>query len=189
MLKKDMNLLESYRLIQKARSERTSPGIMYLGIVLIVALALGTYSLKLFFDNSALESKIASIESYINDPLVIRKLNEISTMQANIKQLDSLKAEVSSIIDVLDYIPRFDQDILKILFDNLPQGIRITKVSYINSWISLEIIGPYPSDSSNYALRLQRTGFFKDVIYDGYRYDETLRRYRGTMKVQMKGGK
>lgn len=189
MLKKDMNLLESYRLIQKARSERTSPGVMYLGVILIIALALGIYSFKLFFDNSAIESKIESTENYINDPLVIRKLNEISIMQANIKQLDSLKSEVTSIIDVLDYIPRFDQAILKILFDNLPQGISITKVSYINSWISLEIIGPYPSDSSNYALRLQRTGFFKDVIYDGYRYDETLRRYRGTMKVQMKGGK
>jgi hypothetical protein len=75
--------------------------------------------------------------------------------------LDSLKSEVISITDVLDYIPRFDQDILKILFDNLPEGINITKVSYINSWISLEIIGPYPSDSSNYALRLQRTNFFQ----------------------------
>jgi hypothetical protein len=188
MFKKDMNLLESYRLIQKARSERTSPGVFYLGIILIIALALSVYSLKLFFDNSALENKIVSIEEYINDPLIIKKLNEISTMQANIKQLDDLKVEVSSIIDVLDYIPRFDQDILKILFDNLPGGIQITKVSYVNSWISLEIIGPYPSDSSNYALRLQRTGFFKDVIYDGYRYDENLRRYRGTMKVQMKGG-
>lgn len=189
MLKKDMNLLESYRLIQKARNDRTSPGVLYLGIILFVALALSIFSIKLFFDNSAIESKIYSIENYINDPLVIKKLNEISTMQANIKQLDGLKAEVASIIEVLDYIPRFDQDILKILFDNLPEGINITKVSYIDSWISLEIIGPYPSDSSNYALRLQRTGFFKDVIYDGYRYDDTLRRYRGTMKIQMKGGK
>jgi hypothetical protein len=189
MFKKDMNLLESYRLIQKARNERTSPGVLYLGIILLVVVVLSTYSLKLFFDNSVVESKIESIEDYINDPLVIKKLNEITTMQANIKQLDNLKVEVTSIIDVLDYIPRFDQDILKILFDNLPEGIRITKVSYINSWISLEIIGPYPSDSSNYALRLQRTGFFKDVIYDGYRYDERLQRYRGTMKVQMKGGK
>jgi hypothetical protein len=189
MYKKDMNLLESYRLVQKARSDRTSPGVMYLGIIFLVALSLGVYSLKLYFDNSTIKSKIESTEDYINDPLIVRKLNEISTMQANLKQLDSLKAEVVGIIDVLDYIPRFDQDILKILFDNLPQGIRITKISYINSWISLEIIGPFPSDSSNYALRLQRTDFFKDVIYDGYRYDEGLKRYRGTMKVQMKGGK
>jgi hypothetical protein len=49
-------------------------------------------------------------------------------MQENIKQLDSLKAEVVSIIDVLDYIPRFDQEILQILFDNLPEDVNITKV-------------------------------------------------------------
>ena len=188
MLKKDMNLLESYRLVQKARNEKTNPGVLYIGIILIVALSIGAYSLKLFFDNASLESKITSIENYINDPLVVRKLNEISTMQANIKQLDSLKTEVSSIIDVLDYIPRFDQDTLKVLFDNLPAGIQITKVSYKDSWINLEIICPYPSDSSNYALRLHRTEYFNDVVYDGYRYDEGLRRYRGTMKVQMKGG-
>jgi hypothetical protein len=30
MLKKDMNLLESYRLVLKARNERTSPSVMYL---------------------------------------------------------------------------------------------------------------------------------------------------------------
>jgi hypothetical protein len=188
MLKKDMNLLESYRLIQKARKERTTPSVLYAGIIFLVALLMTTYSLKVFFDNASLERKIESIEVYINDPLVIKKLNEISIMQENIKQLDTLKAEVTTIIGVLDYIPRFDQDILKILFDNLPEGIRITKVSYINSWISLEISGPYPSDSSNYALRLQRTGFFKDVIYDGYRYDEGQKRYRGTMKIQLKGG-
>jgi hypothetical protein len=35
MLKKDMNLLESYRLVQKVRSERTTPAVMYLGIILI----------------------------------------------------------------------------------------------------------------------------------------------------------
>lgn len=189
MLKKDMNLLESYRQIQKARSEKTSPSVMYLGIVLFVALALGIYSLKLFFDNSTIESKIVSIENYINDPLVIRKLNEISTMQSNIKQLDSLKVEVIGIIDVLDYIPRFDQEILQILFDNLPEDININKVSYIDSWISLEIVGGFASDSSNYALRLQRTEFFKDVIHEGYKYDETSRRYIGNLKVQMKGGK
>jgi hypothetical protein len=60
-------------------------------------------------------------------------------MQENIKQLDSLKAEVVSIIDVLDYIPRFDQEILQILFDNLPEGRQYYKVSYIDSWISLEV--------------------------------------------------
>ena len=78
MLKRDMNLLESYRLVQKARNERTSPSVMYLAIILFVALALGTYSLKLYFDNSTLESKIEAIENYINDPLVIKKLNDIS---------------------------------------------------------------------------------------------------------------
>jgi hypothetical protein len=189
MLKKDMNLLESYRYIQKARSEKTSSTTMYLGIVLFVALSLGVYSLKLFFDNSTLESNIGLIEEYINDPLVIRKLNEISIMQDNIKQLDSLKAEVASIIDVLDYIPRFDQEILQILFDNLPENVGITKVSYIDSWISMEVTGQFASDSSNYALRLQRTEFFKDVVHEGYKYDATLRSYIGNLKVQMKGGK
>ncbi|MDP3305988.1 MAG: hypothetical protein Q8S15_07940 [Erysipelotrichaceae bacterium] len=188
MLKKDMNLLESYRQIQKARSEKTSPSVMYLGIVLFVALSLGIFSMKLVFDNLTLESKIVLIEEYINDPLVIRKLNEISIMQSNIKQLDSLKVEVISIIDVLDYIPRFDQDILQILFDNLPVDVSITKLSYVDSWISLEIIGNFASDSSNYALRLQRTEFFKDVIHEGYKYEDTSRKYTGNLKVQMKGG-
>jgi hypothetical protein len=189
MLKRDMNLLESYRYIQKARSEKTSSTTMYLGIVLFVALSLGVYSLKLFFDNSTLETKIISIENYINDPLVIRKLNEISTMQTNIKQLDSLKAEVISIIDVLDYIPRFDQEILQILFDNLPEDVGITKVSYIDAWISMEVTGQFASDSSNYALRLQRTEFFKDVVHEGYKYETASRSYVGNIRVQMKGGK
>jgi hypothetical protein len=189
MLKKDMNLLESYRYIQKARSEKTSPTTLYLGIIFFVVLILSVYSLKLFFDNSTLENKIVSIEDYINDPFIIRKLNEISTMQENIKQLDSLKAEVVSIIDVLDYIPRFDQEILQILFDNLPEDVTITKVSYIDSWIALEVEGQFPSDSSNYALRLLRTEFFKDVVHEGYKYVSSTRDYVGNLRVQMKGGK
>lgn len=189
MLKKDMNLLESYRQIQKARNERTTPKTMYLGIILALLLSLGVFSLKLLFDNLTLEAKIMAIEEYINDPLVIRKLNEVSTMQENIKQLDSLKLEVQSIIDVLDYIPRFDQDILKIVFDNLPVGTSISNVSYVDSWISLVIVGQFPSDSSNYALRLQRTEFFQDVVFEGYVYDAATSSYTGNIKVQMKGGK
>lgn len=188
MLKRDMNLLESYRYVQKARSEKTNPTVMYVGIIFIVALSLGVYSLKLLFDNLTIENQIVSIEDYINDPMVVRKLNEISTMQNNIKQLDELNTEVASIIDVLDYIPRFDNEILKILLDNLPEGINITLVTYLDSWISLEISGQFASDPSNYALRLQRTEFFKDVVFEGYKYDASSRRYIGIVKVQMKGG-
>jgi hypothetical protein len=189
MLKKDMNLLESYRSVQRARSEKTNPTTMYVGIIFLIALSLGVFSLKLFFDNMTLENKINSIEEYVNDPMIIRKLNEISTMQNNIKQLDNLRAEVTSIINVLDYIPRFDHEILKILLDNLLEGVSITKISYIDSWINIEVIGQFPSDPSNYALRLQRTEFFQEVVFEGYKYDATSRRYIGNVRVQMKGGK
>jgi len=162
--------------------------MMYVGIIFLVALSLGILSLKLFFDNLRIESQIASIEDYINDPMVVRKLNEISTMQTNIKQLDELNTEVASIIDVLDYTPRFDNEILKILLDNLPEGINITLVTYLDSWIRLEISDQFASDPSNYALRLQRTKFFKDVVFEGYKYDASSRRYIGIVKVQMKRG-
>jgi hypothetical protein len=53
----------------------------------------------------------------------------------------------------------------------------------------MEVEGQFPSDSSNYALRLLRTEFFKDVVHEGYKYESSTRDYVGNLRVQMKGGK
>ena len=186
MKKTDMNLLARYREINKLKANRTSAGRMYIAIFLAALLLIGAYSVKLFIDNSLLKSDIQELQSYVESPNVIARMNEVATLQDNLKKLDAMSDDLNSINEVLGEIPRFDSSVLSILYSTRPTNVRFESVSYEGSAVVINFYGPRPSDASNYVLRLKRTNYFKDVIYNGYSFDGEV--YRSSIRCVLKGG-
>lgn len=188
MKKTDMNLLARYRELNKLKANRTSPGKLYLAIFLAAFLLIGAYSVKLFIDNSLLKQDIRELQSYVESPNVIARMNEVATLQDNLKKLDEMSADLNSIDEVLGSIPRYNSGVLSILYTTRPVNVRFVSVSYTGSSVIVDFYGPRPSDPSNYVLRLQRTNYFKDVQYSGYSYDAGSNVYRATITCTLKGG-
>lgn len=188
MKKTDMNLLARYRELNKLKANRTSPGKMYIAIFLAAFLLIGAYSVKLWIDNSLLKSDIQELQSYVESPNVIARMNEVATLQDNLKKLDAMADELNSIDEVLSSIPRYNSGVLSILYTTRPTNVRFESISYTGSSVTVEFNGPRPSDASNYVLRLQRTNYFKDVQYSGYSFDVGSNTYKASITCVLKGG-
>jgi len=188
MKKIDMNLLERYKQEQKRKSNQTSPVKVYLAILVITILFIGTFAVKLFLDNISIENKILSITDYVESPLINEKIDRINTIQANLVRLDTISEQLDSLTKVLKYKPRFDSKALDIIFYEKPTIIKFAMISYDANSIKMKIIGTRPSDPSNYVLRLQRTQSFEDVSYSGYNFDKETKLYYADIICVLKGG-
>lgn len=188
MKKSDMNLLARYREINKLKANRNSPGKIYIAVFVASTLLIGAFSIKLWIDNSLLKQNISELQSYVESPNVIARMNEVATLQDNLKKLDEMSSDLNSIDEVLGTIPRFDSTVLSIFYSTRPVNVRFESISYNGSSVNLDFNGLRPSDPSNYVLRLKRTNFFKDVRYSGYTYDQGSNVYRATITCILKEG-
>ncbi len=188
MNKTDMNLLLRYREIYKERSSQNSPTRIYLVIVLVTSLFLGSYALSLWLNKISLVQDIDDLNSYVNNSEILKQLAEVEKLKLNIETLDSLIEQTQSINAVFDSAVRFDSESLTVLQDSRYTGITFDSVSYAQGIIYLSISGTKASDISNYVLRLTRENYFKLVNYTGYTFDSTDLVYRSTIRCTMFGG-
>ena len=188
MKKNDINLLTQYREIHKERSNKNAPGRIYLAILIGALLITGAISLRLWLEQKDLKTDIADLQSYINDPSVIARMNEVVVLQKNIEDLDQMIEQVNGINEVFDSAVRFDHYPLMIMQQKRYTGINFDSLSYSKGIIYMDISGTKSSDVSNYVLRLKREAYFKDVSYSGYTYDPEANVYRSTIRCTMHGG-
>lgn len=188
MNKTDMNLLARYREIHKERETQTSPGRLYIAIVLVVALLMGGYSISLWVSKLSLQENVKDLNNYVTSPDVLRKMQEIKVLQDNLKALDAMIDQTKSINDVFDSAIRFDSEVLNVLQDNRYSGINFESISYSKGILYVNISGTRSSDFSNYVLRLSRSKYFKAIGYSGYTYDTSAEVFRSTIRCTMFGG-
>lgn len=188
MNRNDMNLLLRYREIHKERSTQNSPTRIYIAVILVVSLLLGAFALNLWLSKISLENDVVDLNNYVNSSEVINKMKEVEQLKINNESLDSLIEQTKSINEVFSSAVRFDAEALAVLQGSRYKDIVFENVSYVNGIIYLDMAGPKASDISNYVLRLAREGYFKDVSYSGYRYEEADLLYRSTIMCKMYGG-
>lgn len=114
-------------------------------------------------------------------------MEKIDKLQSDIKQLDEIAVEATTLKDVIAYKPRFDSQVLDVIYYEKPTTLKITNIDFASNTVVLDYTATYVSDVSNYALRLQRTYSFADVSYSGYSYNDNGT-YSGTISLIMKGG-
>jgi hypothetical protein len=188
MKKNDMNLLLSYQKEVKRKANQPKPVRFYIILILAAVFILGAYSLKVFLDNNSLRNEIMLTRSYIEDPKITAKMDEVNRIQADLKTLDEIEAEANLLGDVISFMPKFDSKILDLVYYERPTSIKFTLLEFEENTIILNMTGTRPSDFSNYALRLQRTYQFADVSYEGYTYNVEKKLYEGSIRCIMKGG-
>ncbi len=188
MKKTDMNLYERYRLEQKVVASRTSPVRLYLAIIIVAMLLMGAYSVKLLLDNTGVKNKINDINNYLNDSSIKSKIDELNDIQKKLISLNDIDTRIKEIQNVFAYLPRYDSEVLAILYYEKPTDLAYTKITYEQNVVSVEFSTKNPAAASNYALKLQQTNSFADVSYEGYKYDTEYGVYRGEILVMLRGG-
>ena len=187
MKKQDMNLLLAYQAEQKRKANKMSPMQVYTIILIAAVLITGAFAVKLWLDNMNVKSEIEAVRAYNDDPKIVARMVNIDRMQSQLKQLDEIQAEAVTLKEVIDYKPRFDSNVLDVLYYEKPKTLKFTNIDFASNTVTFDYSTIYVSDISNYAIHLQRTFSFADVSYSGYTYNEDGT-YSGSISVVMKGG-
>lgn len=186
MKKENINLLENYLLSEKKRKNTGSKGINFAAIFLATVLLLSAYSLKLFLEDSALKEDNASLQNYVSDPAILTKIQQITTKQRQVTDLNEILKELKSLNAAFDAWPEFDSIAMNKINSCIPADTKILDIDFDGQWFTLRTVSSNYLRPSEFARNLRNTGFFEDVVY--YGYEEDSGKYVGTVLVALKVG-
>lgn len=182
---KDINFVELYRLQGREKKESNTPGKIYLAVFLIATLLLGALTVKLLLDQQILQENVSKLETYINNSQRQSQMTEITKLQRDVDNLNTMEAELADLNNILAQIPRFDRQVLNVVTLNKTDDIEIMSVNYDGEWLTVSTRSEFLTSMSNYALKLEESGKFEDVLYTGYSADSGF--YNGEIRLGLKG--
>lgn len=187
MKKQDMNLLTTYQKVSKLRANRDAVGRIYIMIFFGSVLIAGAVYFVLFLQNEGIKQRIADVERYLSSPQVVERSNEANRLNADIRKLEDILAEVQSAQNIFELQPILSSSVMNILLAERPGTVRIIGMEFTGDTILLNVSGTRVYSVSDYVMRLKRLNVFLDVIYTGY--DLTDGVFNSNIVVVLKGGR
>ena len=191
MKKQNINLMDSYLLIEKRKSAKTDRLAVFAAIFLGVILILGAFTFKLILDNNSLGSSIKATQTYVNDPAIKARIALVEQSQQKIKAISDINVILDQLNASFGVFPRINTLLLRKLEVNLPAGATFRSISFDGQWFTIYVACPDYTKPSEYAVRLQNTKIFEEVIYNGYTSEDSAgaKVYIGKITVILKVGK
>ena len=190
MKKQNINLMESFLAIEKRKSAKTDRLAIFGAIFIAIALLLGAYTFKLLLDANSLRNEIKETEEFVNDPVLKERIAVIELDQLKIADLKDIDVVLDQLNATFGVFPRVNTLLLRKLAVNMPGGTSFKSIAFDGQWFTIYIYGQDYSKPSEYAVRLQNTNFFEEVIYGGYTAEASPAgtRYVGKVTVILKVG-
>ena len=190
MKKQNINLMESFSAIEKRRSAKSDRIIVFMALFLSVVLILGAFSFKLFLDNNNLKDKIKIADAYVNNPVIRQRILAIEVKQAQINDLNEIDKILDELNASFEVFPRINTLSLRVITSNMPAGTSLKSISFEGQWFTISLISPNYSGPSQFAINLEKSGFFEEVIYQGYNSEVVngATRYVGKVVAILKVG-
>lgn len=184
--KKDINLLLPYNLyFNKQRAlldldrmhKLLSYGFLYGAVIAFIFMNIRS---------NLLSAQIDASKAYLNQEDVKSTLSEIEAMREELAIIQEINAEIDSIQQVLDRIPRLNGLQITTILDLRPNGLKLVSVAYANSLLSLTFETRNPNLIYPYVLTLEPLEAFDEVTYQSYTCTEDG--CLVTLDVTLKGG-
>lgn len=137
-----------------------------IAIVLAAAVVVGYSAVNT--KNKALEKENAEIEDFVYDPYL---MDSYYMTQEYLEQIDSrheYNSKGAKYIEVLDNKYRFESRILKLIDDNVIDGVKITGISFSDNKIRLSCTGQSKYSPADFSEKLDSLDEFSSVGYTGF---------------------
>ena len=182
--------MDSFLAIEKRKSAKTDRLAIFGAIFIAIVLLLGAYSFKLLLDTNSLRNEIKETEAYVNDPTLKARIAVIELDQQKIADLKDIDVVLDQLNATFGVFPRVNTLLLRKLAVNMPVGTSFKSIAFDGQWFTIYMYSSDYSKPSEYAVRLQNTNFFEEVIYGGYTAEAspTGTRYVGKVTVILKVG-
>jgi len=145
---------------------------------------------KLFLDNNNLKDRIKVADAYVNDPVIRQRILAIEVKQAQINDLNEIDKILDELNASFEVFPRINTLSLRVITSNMPAGTSLKSISFEGQWFTISLISPNYSSPSQFAISLEKSGFFEEVIYQGYNSEviNGATRYVGKVVAILKVG-
>lgn len=168
MKKQNINLMESFSAIEKRRSAKSDRLVVFLALFLTVILILSAFTFKLYLDNNDLKDQIKVTEAYVNDPTIRQRIAAIEVKQAQINDLNEIDKILDELNASFEVFPRINTLSLRVITSNMPAGTSLKSIAFDGQWFTISLISPNYLGPSQFAVNLEKSEFFEEVIYQGY---------------------
>ena len=190
MKKQNINLMDSFLAIEKRKSAKTDRLAIFGAIFIAIVLLLGAYTFKLLLDTNSLRNEIKETEEFVNDPILKERIAIIELDQLKITDLKDIDVVLDQLNATFGAFPRVNTLLLRKLAVNMPVDSSFKSIAFNGQLFTIYIYSTTYLKPSEYAVRLQNTNFFEEVIYGGYTSEAspTGTRYVGKVTVILKVG-
>jgi hypothetical protein len=185
-MKKRMNLYAQY-LADEKKGRSVSGWINGLVVLLVVALIMGAFGIKLFIDKVNLASDISRLESFVANENNINRVNEVDAIIKENGELSKLKSSIGEINSIFDAKSTLSSGILNDIEMARPLLTTLESLNINGGSASLVFSSRDPRAGSKFVSNLKDCSNIQDVIYNGYIFDEASLIYRGTINLVLKG--
>jgi Tfp pilus assembly protein PilN len=189
MKKENINLLEHYQIIEKNRKNQGTKPLNFIAVLLIVILLLSAYSLTLFLQDSSLKTSNNDLQNYISSSQILEQLDDISTKQRQLSDLNEILSELKSLNAAFSAMPVLKTEILDSINACIPPDTKILMVDFDGQWLSIQTSSSNLLRPSEFARNLRNTQLFEEIVYNGYTTDSSAKTaYIGSVKIALKVG-
>lgn len=168
MKKQNINLMESFSVIEKRRSAKSDRVVVFMALFLMVVLLISAFTFKLYLDNNNLKDRIKVADAYVNDPSIKNRIAAIELDQAKISSLNEIDKILDELNATFDVFPRINTLSLRVITSNMPAGTSLKSIAFDGQWFTILLISPNYSFPSQFAVNLRDSGFFEEIVYQGY---------------------
>lgn len=165
----DINLAEAYK--QAVKIEKLSnKSAIKLGV--ITFLIAGIFVGYIFMSNNIrqLNNQIEASTSYLNDPIIINKLNEAQVNEAKNVHLNNLISEVELSKKDMEKYKNISKRDIENIFSIAGSKVSLGSISYdsLENTVSLTGSAGNELDCSDFVTNLYKIGLFDNITYKGY---------------------
>ncbi len=166
-MKTTINMFESPHVPLSVRKAPSGAFVMILVVILAAAAVFGVYFYAAFVGQK-LDSRIAEAESYINDPLNLQTLSDLSGLQQQASQYTLYEQTVASAYDALSAQKPFDSNIYNEMLSVKPARVSFTALSYADRTVTIECVTADNLPPADFAQALDGLSLFQAVEYQGF---------------------
>lgn len=186
MKKNDMNLLDSYKKSAKLKTSEETINRAYIIVLIGTLIVAGALWGVLMLQNYMIQQDIKEVESYIQNPEVIRQYNEVQKLQDEITILERIIAQLDSANTVFEFMPKFNSSVFAVIEEARPTTITVNRLSFNGTVIELDVTGTQVNAISDFTLNLLATEYFQEVSYNSYSLSGN--NYSSKITCFLKGG-
>lgn len=183
-MKRTIDLYKQYQSLKKSK-KTVSKGWNYAVLLIVFALMLGAYGVKLTLDRNLLNSQNKELTEYVSNAENQKIVQDADALISRTTIMDTLKTSLEELVSVLQRKQKLTSETILRIYNAAPSTITVESIDFQSANVSISVISTSNTGASEYAEILRKLDAVYAVEYSGF--TKTDSGYTSTFVIVLKG--